>query len=50
MDMFDSVVKSFDHIVSNHSEWSRDAVINAVSLSKAILVFEFLVHYSIVHC
>ena len=43
MDMFDSVVKSFDHIVSNCSEWSRDAVIDAVSLSKAILDFVFII-------
>ena len=43
MDMFDSVIKSFDHIVSNRSEWSRDAVIDAISLSKAILDFEFII-------
>ena len=43
MDMFDTVVKSFDHIVSNRSEWSRDVVIDAVSLSKAILDFEFII-------
>ena len=30
-------------IVSNCSEWSRDAVIDAVSLSKAILDFEFII-------
>ena len=38
-----SVVKSFDHIVSNRSEWSCDAVIDAISLSKAILDFEFII-------
>ena len=43
MDMFDSIVNSFDHVVSNRSEWSRDAVIDAVSLSKAVLDFEFIV-------
>lgn len=43
LDMFDSAVKSFDHIVSNRSEWSRDAVIDTVSLSKAILDFEFII-------
>ena len=43
MDMFDSVVESFDHIVSNRSEWSHDAVIDAISLSKAILDFEFII-------
>ena len=43
MDMFDSVVKSFDHIVCNHSDWSHDAVIDAISLSKAILDFELII-------
>lgn len=43
MDIFDSVVKSFDHILPNRSEWSRDALIDAVSLSKAILDFEFII-------
>ena len=42
MDMFDSVVKSFDHIVSNRSEWSHDVVIDGISVSKAILILSSL--------
>jgi len=43
MDLFDYVVQAFDHVVSNHTEWSRDAVTDAKSLCKAILDFEFIV-------
>jgi len=42
MDLFDYMVQAFDHIVSNHTEWSCDAVIDATSLCKAILDFEFI--------
>lgn len=48
MDLFDSIVKSFEYIVSNRSEWSRDAVLDAVSLSKAILEFEFIIALHVV--
>ena len=43
MDLFEYVVQAFDHIVSNHTEWSHDAVTDATSLCKAILDFEFII-------
>ena len=43
MDVFDSIVKAFDHVSSNSLDWSRDSVLDAVSLSKAMLNFEFII-------
>ena len=40
--MFDSIVQSLEHVANNPSEWSRDSVIDAVSLTKSILDFEFI--------
>jgi len=36
---FTALVKYFEYIVSNRSEWSRDAVLDAVFLSKVFLEF-----------
>ena len=44
MDVFDSIVKAFDHVSSNSLAWSRDSVLDAVSLSKAMLYFEFIIN------
>ena len=43
MDLFEYVVQASDHIVSNHAEWSHDAVTDATSLCKTILDFEFII-------
>ena len=48
MDSFDSIIKSFDSITSNASNWSRDSVVVALSLSKAMLNFEFIVTLHVV--
>ena len=48
MEMFDSIVQSFEHIASNHSEWSHDSVIDAVALTKSILDFEFIIALHVV--
>ena len=39
MDMFDSIIKALDNVVTNASSWSRDAVVDAMSLNKAMLDF-----------
>jgi len=43
MDIFDSIIKSFDQVASNPSSWSRDSTVDAVSLSKAMLNFDFII-------
>ena len=43
MDIFDSIIKSFDHVTSNPSNWSWDFVSDAISLSKAMLNYEFII-------
>ena len=43
MDMFDSIIMSFDHIAENPSAWSRESIVNAESLSKAMLHFQFII-------
>ena len=43
MDMFDSIIKALDNVVTNASSWSRDAVVDAMSLNKAMLDFEFII-------
>ena len=43
MDMFDSIIKALDNVVTNASNWSRDAVVDAMSLNKAMLDFEFII-------
>ena len=48
MDLYDSIVKAFDHVISNSDDWSRDSIIDAVALSKAILNFEFIITLHVV--
>ena len=48
MDLYDSNVKAFDDIVSNSDYWSRDSIIDAVALSKAILNFKFIITLHVV--
>ena len=43
MDLFDSVIKSFDHVKATSSSWSRDSVVDAIVLSKAMLNLDFIV-------
>ena len=43
MELFDSIVESFDHITVNSSSWSKDAIVDAATLSKAMLNFEFII-------
>ena len=43
MDIFDSIIKAFDHVAANTSSWSRDSVVDAISLNKAMLDFEFII-------
>jgi len=43
IDIFENVVKSFDQVTSNPSDWSRDAVVDPMSLSIAMLNFEFMI-------
>ena len=43
MDLFDSIIKALDDVVANASNWSRDALMDAMSLNKAMLDFEFII-------
>ena len=43
VDIFDCIIKSFDHVSSNPSNWSRDSIVDAISLSKAMLNFDFII-------
>ena len=48
MDLYDSIIKVFDDVVSNSDRWSRDSVIDAVAFSKGILNFEFIITLHVV--
>lgn len=48
MALYDSIVKAFDEVVNNSDHWSRDSVVDANALSKAILSFEFLITLHVV--
>ena len=48
MDLFDSIVKSFDHVTATSSSWSRDSEVDAMALSKAMLNLDFIVALYIV--
>jgi len=41
--MFVSIIKSFDQVTTNSSDWSRDSITDAMSLCKAMLNFEFII-------
>ena len=43
MDLFDSIIKSFDHVTATSSSWSRYSVFDAMVLSKAMLNLDFIV-------
>ena len=43
VDLFDSIINSFDQVTNNPSNWSRDSLVDATSLSKAMLNFDFIV-------
>ena len=42
VDLFDSI-NLFDQVTNNPSNWSRDSLVDATSLSKAMLNFDFIV-------
>ena len=48
MDMFDSIVQCFDSITNDQSGWSRDALVDAIALSKCLLDFEFIIALHVV--
>ena len=43
VDLFDSIINSFDQVTNNLSNWSRDSLVDATSLSKAMLNCDFIV-------
>ena len=43
MDTFECIIKSFDHVTNNPSNWSRESIVDAISLSKAMLNFDFII-------
>ena len=44
IDLVDSIIKSFDHVTATSSSWSRDFVVNAMALSKAMLNLDFTLY------
>jgi len=42
MDLLDNIIKALDDEVENASSWSRDSLVDAMSLNKAMLDFEQL--------
>ena len=42
VELFDSIVKAFNEVTSNPSKWSRDSLVDAMSLAQAMLSFEFV--------
>ena len=48
MALYDNIIKAFDDVVSNSDHWSRDSIVDAVALSKAILNFEFIITLHVV--
>ena len=48
MELFDSIVKAFNEVTSNPSNWLRDSLIDTMSLTQAILNFEFALTLRIV--
>ena len=48
IDLFDSIIKSFDEVTSNPSKWSRDSLVDAATLTKAMLNFEFIITLHVV--
>ena len=43
MDLFHIIIDSFDQVTNNPSNWSIDSLVDATSLSKATLNFDFIV-------
>ena len=48
IDLFDSIMKSFDEVTSNPSKWSKDSLVDAATLTKAMLNFEFIITLHVV--
>jgi len=43
MDLFDYIIKALDDVVENASSWSPDSLVDAMSLNKVMLDFEFII-------
>ena len=43
IDLFDSIIKALEDVVANPSSWWRDALMDAMSLNKAMHDFEFII-------
>ena len=45
MDIFDYIIKLFDHVTNNPSSWShaQGSIVDAISPSKAMLNFDFII-------
>ena len=48
VELFDSTVKAFNEVTSNPSKWSRDYLVNAMSLTQTMLRFYFILILRIV--
>ena len=46
--MFDSIIKAFNEVTSNPSKWLRDSLVDAMSLTQAMLKFEFILTLRVV--
>ena len=46
--MFDSIVKAFNDVTSIPLKWLRDSLVNAISLTQAMLSFEFILTLHVV--
>ena len=43
IDIFDNIIKPFDHVTATSSSWSRESVVDAMALSKPMLNLDFIV-------
>ena len=48
VELFDSIVKVFNEVTSNSSKWSRDSLVDAMSLTQAMLSFEIILTLRVV--
>ena len=48
VELFDSIIKAFNEVTSNLSKWSRDSLVDTMSLTQAMLNFEFILTLRVV--
>ena len=48
VELFDSIVKVFNEVTSNSSKWSRDSLVDAMSMTQAMLNFEIILTLRVV--